>query len=111
MTSSAPRRYASESGLELTTSGAQAVLVVFTTVGLALVLGGLHPLLPLVLVLATLPQVARQWNFDDRMGSHLYAQTEEARQLLYLRDVTLTPASAKDVRLYALGPFFTQRRR
>ena len=103
------RRNASESGLELTTSGAQAVLVVFTAVSLALVLGGLHPLLPLVLVLATLPQVARQWNFDDRMGSHLYAQTEEARQLLYLRDVTLTPASAKDVRLYALGPFFTQR--
>ena len=43
-------------------------------------------------------------------GSHLYAQTEEARQLLYLRDVThCTPASAKDVRLYALGPFFSQR--
>ena len=86
------RRYASESGLELILSGAQAVLVVFTACGLVLVLGGLHPLLPLVLILATLPQVARQWNFDDRMGSHLYAQTEEARQLLYLRDVTLTPA-------------------
>ena len=103
------RRRASESGLELTTNGAQAVLVVFTASGLVLVLAGLHPLLPLVLILATLPQVARQWNFEDRMGSHLYGQTEETRQLLYLRDVTLRPAVAKDVRLYALGPFFSQR--
>ena len=103
------RRNASESGLELTTNGAQAVLVVFTASGLVLVLAGLHPLLPLVLVLATLPQVARQWNFEDRMGSHLYAQTEKTRQLLYMRDVTLRPALAKDVHLYALGPFFTQR--
>ena len=103
------RRNASESGLELTTNGAQAVLVVFTASGLVLVLAGLHPLLPLVLVLATLPQVARQWNFEDRMGSHLYAQTEKTRQLLYMRDVTLRPALAKDVHLYALGPFFSQR--
>ena len=103
------RRYASGSGLDLIVNGAQTVLVVFTASGLVLVLGSLHPLLPLVLILATLPQLARQWNFDDRMGSHLYAQTEEARQLLYLRDVTLTPASAKDVRLYALGRFFTRR--
>ena len=103
------RRYASGSGLELIVNGAQTVLVVFTASGLVLVLGSLHPLLPLVLILATLPQVARQWNFDDRMGSHLYGQTEETRQLFYLRNVTLTPAAAKDVRLYALGPFFTQR--
>ena len=103
------RRHASHSGLELATNGAQAVLVVFTASGLVLVLAGLHPLLPLVLILATLPQVARQWNFDDRMGSHLYGQTEEARQLLYLRDVTLRPAVAKDVHLYALGPFFSHR--
>ena len=85
------------------------MLVVFTASGLVLVLGSLHPLLPFVLILATLPQVARQWNFEDRMGSHLYAQTEEARQLLYLRDVMLRPAVAKDAHLYALGPFFTQR--
>ena len=103
------RRNASESGLELTTNGAQAVLVVFTASGLVLVLAGLHPLIPLVLILATLPQVARQWNFEDRMGSHLYVQTEKTRQLLYLSDVTLRPALAKDVHLYALGPFFTQR--
>ena len=103
------RRYASRGGLELIVYGSRGLLNLFTAVGLVLVLGGLHPLLPLVLVLATLPQVARNWDFEDRMGSHLYAQTEEARQLIYLRDVTLTPASAKDVRLYALGPFFTQR--
>ncbi len=53
------RSYASESGLELILSGAQTVLVVFTASGLVLVLGSLHPLLPLVLILATLPQVAR----------------------------------------------------
>ncbi len=103
------RRYASRGGLELIVYGSRGLVNLFTAVGLVLVLGGLHPLLPLVLVLATLPQVARNWDFEDRMGSHLYAQTEEARQLIYLRDVTLRPAVAKDVRLYALGPFFTRR--
>ena len=103
------RRYASRGGLELIVYSSRGLLSLFTAVGLVLVLGGLHPLLPIVLVLATLPQVARNWDFEDRMGSHLYAQTEEARQLIYLRDVTLRPAVAKDVRLYALGPFFNQR--
>ena len=103
------RRYASRGGLELIVFGAQAALHLFTAIGLCMVLGALHPIVPFALVLAVLPLVVRDWDYQDRTGSHVYAQTPEARRLVYSRDAVLTADPAKDVRLYGLGAFFQQR--
>ena len=89
--------------------GASAVLGLFTVIGIALLLIGLHPLLPLLLLLASVPQTIYQWRYERVTGFHLYVQTPEGRQLDYNRDQLITPEPAKDVRLYALGPFFGQR--
>ena len=70
---------------------------------------GLHPLAPLVIVAATLPSMAMAYEFNNRVGSHLYVQTPEARRLEYSRNVLLTPEAAKDVRLFGLGSFFRGR--
>lgn len=100
------RRHVAQGGLALMVDGAQAAVTCFTALGFALVLLALHPLIPLLLVLATLPQTARQWVYGHRTSSHLYVQTPNARRLQYSRDVLLTPEPAKDVRLYGLAPFF-----
>ena len=89
--------------------GASAVLGLFTVIGIALLLIGLHPLLPLLLLLASVPQTVYQWRYERVTGFHLYVQTPEGRQLDYNRDQLITPEPAKDVRLYGLGPFFGQR--
>jgi len=80
-----------------------------TSVGLALVLVGLHPLAPVVLVLATIPSMVREWEYRDKTGSHLYVQTPKTRNLQYARETMLSPEEAKDVRLYNLGGFFSAR--
>ncbi len=103
------QRYASQTGLQIMVHGASAVLGLFTVIGIALLLVGLHPLLPLLLLLASVPQTIYQWRYERVTGFHLYVQTPEGRQLDYNRDQLITPEPAKDVRLYALGPFFGQR--
>jgi ATP-binding cassette subfamily B protein len=89
--------------------GSRTVLSLFTAVGLAIVLVGLHPLAPLLVVAAAIPNLRHQYEFVNRTGSHMYTQTPEARRLEYFRDVSLDPDPAKDVRLFGLGPFFRRR--
>ncbi len=99
-------RRASTGALELMVYIGRAAVDIFTATSLALVLLGLHPLVPFLLILATLPQMRRQWEFSVRTFVYLYFQTPEARRLQYCREVLLTPETAKDVHLYGLGPFF-----
>jgi ATP-binding cassette, subfamily B, bacterial len=103
------RRKSMQGGLELLTYGTRAALSLFTVAGLAYVLFRFQPLLPFLLLLATLPQMARRWEFGHRTRSYLYGQTPDSRQLSYVRDAMLLPETAKDVRLYDLGPFFLRR--
>ncbi len=103
------RRYVRGSGVDIMMYGTRAALTLFTVAGMVLVLAALHPLVPLALVLLALPAIAQRWDFGDRMVSHLYVQTPEARRLEYSRGMMLTPEPAKDVRFYSLNEFFAQR--
>ena len=103
------RTEAATSGSDLLLYGARAALALFTAVGLALVLASVHPLAPLLLLGATLPQIMRQYEYANRVWSRLYRQTPDARRLEYSREVLLMPDPAKDIRLYGLGPFFQTR--
>ena len=95
-------------GLEVMANGARALLALFTVAGMALLLATLHPLVPLLLILLTIPALVQHWNFGDRMVTHLYYQTPEARRLEYNRAMMVLPEPAKDVRLYGLGKFFAR---
>lgn len=103
------RRYVSGRGIDVMRSGEWAALSLFTAFGMAVVLAALHPLIPIALILLTLPAIGQRWDFSDRMGSHLYVQTPETRRLEYSRGMMLEPEPAKDVRLYGLLGFFAQR--
>ena len=104
------RMYIEEGGgLEIMSYGTRTALALFTVTGMVLLLATLHPLVPILLVLLTLPALAQRWDFGDRMNSHLYVQTPESRRLQYTRAMTVIQGPAKDVRLYGLGPFFARR--
>jgi ATP-binding cassette subfamily B protein len=103
------RSRAGRGALELMVYGGRATVELFTAISLALMLLGLHPFIPFLLILATLPQMRQEWKYGHRTFSHLYVQTEGARRLEYNRHVLLTPETAKDVRLYGLGSFFRRR--
>ena len=103
------RKRSTRGALDLTLYVGRAAIELFTAGSLALVLFSLHPIVPFLLVLATLPQMKRQWEYSERTISHLYIQTPESRRLEYSREVLLTPDAAKDVHLYGMGPFFRRR--
>ena len=66
------RRYVSGGGIDIMRTGEFAALSLLTAIGMAVLLAALHPLVPIVLVLLTLPAIGQRWDFSDRMGSHLY---------------------------------------
>ena len=103
------RKRAPRGALNLIILVGRSAIELFTAGGLALVLFALHPLIPFLLLLATLPQMKRQWEYSERTNSHLYIQTPESRRLEYSREVLLSPDAAKDVHLYEMGPFFRRR--
>ncbi|HEX2033926.1 MAG TPA: ABC transporter ATP-binding protein [Chloroflexota bacterium] len=100
------RQHASRSGLDLVENAVQALVTLGTAASLVLVLFGLHPLIPLLVVLTSLPRVSREWEYIQSSNAALNERAPEARRLAYARDALLTPELAKDVRLYDLGPFF-----
>ncbi len=103
------REEAARSGLDLVYFGAIVVLALLTALSLSITLVGLHPLIPLLLILATLPQMARSFAYEWFISGHLYTSTPQTRRLQESREMLLSPEPAKDVRLYALFPFFRQR--
>ena len=103
------RKRAPRGALNLIIYVGRAAIELFTAGGLALVLFALHPLVPFLLILASLPQMKRQWAYSERTIGHLYIQTAESRRLEYSREVLLAPEAAKDIHLYAVGPFFRRR--
>ena len=100
------RERAARGGLDILRFGSRFALSVFTSLGLLFLLATLNPLAPVLLVLASLPLIARSHVYQQRTSGHLYAQTPESRRLQYTRDMLLTPEPAKDVRLYGLASFF-----
>ena len=103
------REGAARSGLDLVYFGAIVALALLTALGLSITLVGLHPLIPFLLILATLPQMARSFAYEWYISGHLYDSTPQTRRLQESREMLLSPEPAKDVRLYGLFPFFRQR--
>lgn len=100
------RKEAITGSFNLVIYGLQAVIAFLTVIALSFILFTLHPFVPFILFLASLPQMVLQWEYRHRTTSRLYRQTPEARRLQYIRDLPLLPEAAKDIRLYNLGPFF-----
>lgn len=96
-------------GMDLITVMTDVLVNIVTSVSIVVILASLHPLLPIGLMLATIPLMVRSWDFGTRTGNMLYWKIPEARRLEYFRNTVLQPAAAKDIRLYGLSSFFRLR--
>ena len=99
-------REATSRSVDLIYFGAIVTLAMLTALSLSITLTALHPLVPLLLILATLPQMARSFEYEWSRGFNIYVATPQTRRMEDSRDMLLRPEPAKDVRLYALFPFF-----
>jgi ATP-binding cassette, subfamily B, bacterial len=102
-------REAAHRGVDLVYYGAIVTLALLTSLSLSIALGGLHPLVPPLLILATLPQMARAFAYDWFIGGHLYDSTPQTRRMQQSLEMLLLLKPAKDVRLYGLFSFFRER--
>lgn len=103
------RKEASTGGVDVVVYGGEALVGVLTACGLAVVLAGLHPVVPVVMALASVPLMVRQWQFHNEVGSLVYILTPQSRQMEYAREVLTSAGTAKDVRVFGLGGFFQTR--
>ena len=80
-----------------------------TIVGLLILLGQLHPLLPLALVVVSLPHLFAELHISRLQHRAMKNQSRPAREMDYCARVTTEPTAAKEVRVFGLGDFFWQR--
>lgn len=96
-------------GVDLLLQAGPLVTWVLTAITLCVTLAALHPLVPVVLVAAAVPQLATIYRFENVVFSHLAWQVPFARRLVYLRDLPLWPREARDVRLFEMGDRVRER--
>ena len=87
----------------------QIVGTALTLVGLLILLGQLHPLLPLALVVVSLPHLFAELRVGILQYRAMKNQSRPAREMDYCARVTTEPTAAKEVRVFGLGDFFWQR--
>lgn len=100
------RNRATRGPVDLIAYGGRFGQSLVTIVAMAMALWRLHPLAPLLLVLAHVPQALQENTFGQTMANTLHVQSAETRRLSNYRDAVLSPIAAKDVRLFDLGAFF-----
>ena len=77
--------------------------------GLLLLLGGLHPILPVVIVVVSLPHLVADHRLLGLQYKAMTDHSRAAREMDYCLRVTTEPEAAKEVRVFGLGGFFLQR--
>ena len=92
-------RTKTRSALDVVNYSARAAVSLVSVVAIAITLGGLHPLAPVLLIAAQLPGLPLSWKYSRSIGSLMYVLTPKARRLEYLRDLSVAAEQAKDLRL------------
>lgn len=95
--------------LDVVGYGSRFVVDLISCIGIAVTLGGLHPLVPVLLIAAHVPGMTTYWRFNHQIGSLLYVLTPKARRLEYYRGVSIAATEAKDIRLAGAHPYLRRR--
>ena len=80
-----------------------------TLVAVVALLAPLGFWIPLVIILATIPQVFVSFQYEMTIWDTMLENSPQARRMQYCTSVMLTDTYAKEVRLFRLGPFFIGR--
>ncbi|MGI8914393.1 MAG: ABC transporter ATP-binding protein [Chloroflexota bacterium] len=80
-----------------------------TAIGSVLLLAHISPLLPVVLIVCTIPQVVVQERLDEAQVQGINSRSEAARMMAYCANVVTTADAAKELLVYGVGPWFHRR--
>ena len=102
-------RNRTSSALDVVAYSSRSAVALISVIAIAVTLGGLHPLAPIVLIAAQLPGLPLSWKYANSIGSLMYVLTPKARRLEYLRDLSVVAEQAKDVRLAGAHRYLRDR--
>jgi ATP-binding cassette subfamily B protein len=105
------RGQAAGNAVDLVSYGGRFVQELFTAVAMGAALWRLHPLAPLLLLLAHIPQAVQENTFGQTMADAMVWQSQDERMLNSYAGAVLDAEPAKDVRLFDLAGFFLGRHR
>jgi ATP-binding cassette, subfamily B, bacterial len=80
-----------------------------TLLGMVILLAGLHPLIPLLIVFSCIPDLVAQKRMHRLIYEGVKETAQQERLKEYYRSVLLTSESAKEVRMYDLKDFFVKK--
>jgi ATP-binding cassette, subfamily B, bacterial len=80
-----------------------------TIVGLLILLGRLQPLIPVVLVVLSIPHLTVAQRVAQLRFDAMVKRSRPAREMVYCTKVVTDPAAAKEIRVFGLGDFFQER--
>ena len=92
--------------LQTLAQGARSLVTLVAMVGLLTPLGFW---IPLVILLATIPQIVVSLHYENQIWLTLFKKSPQARRMQYYTSVMLTDTYAKEVRLFKLGSLFIGR--
>jgi len=98
--------YQPASLLQSLAEGGRSLVTLIAMVGLLAPLGFW---IPLVIVLATIPQIVVSFQYETTIWLNLFEKSPQARRMQYCTSVMLTDTYVKEVRLFKLGSFFIGR--
>ena len=93
--------------VDLAAYGGRLVQALFTIVAMCAALWRLHPLAPVLLLIAHIPAALQENDFAQKSGNIPRLQGADGRKLTACHAAVLSADTAKDVRLYELGGFFS----
>ncbi len=82
---------------------------ILTLAGFLLLLGQIHPVLPLVLLLVSIPYLRARRRVEQQKYRSLADYSRVAREMEYYTRLALEPAVAHEVRVFGLGDFLLLR--
>ncbi|MGH3489631.1 MAG: ABC transporter ATP-binding protein [Actinopolymorphaceae bacterium] len=104
-------RRAAESVPRFASAAEVAAGIGLTQVGLLVVLGQLHPLIPVALAATVVPHLVAERRMHRLQFQTMAEQSRAAREMDYCVRLTTQPAGAKEVRTFGLGGWFLDRYR
>jgi ATP-binding cassette, subfamily B, bacterial len=100
------RGEAAGNAVDLISVGGRFAQEAFTTIAMSAALWRLHPLAPLLLLLAHIPQAVQENTFGQMMADAFVWHGQDERKLASYAGALMGAEPAKDVRLFGLGGFF-----
>lgn len=95
--------------IQILNSTFSVVSACISAVSFVVVLAGLSPLAPLVIIAAAIPGAAVNYLYRRKSFHYIRRHSKERRQMTYYSEVMINKDMAKEVKLLGLGDSFTEK--